>query len=51
MPLTFFVNPDMLDDRDAGRIRDITLSYTFFHMDTQKSARADTGASAATALN
>ena len=50
-PLTCFVNPDMLDSRDASRIRDITLSYTFFHMDTQKSARAETGAPASTALN
>lgn len=29
MPVTFYVNPDMVDDRDAGRIRDITLSYSF----------------------
>ena len=40
MPLTFFVNPDMLDDRDAKRIRDITLSYTFFRADGPKSASA-----------
>ena len=40
MPLTFFVSPDMVDSRDAGHIRDITLSYTFFRQDAQKSARA-----------
>lgn len=41
MPLTFFVSPDMLDDRDANRIRDITLSYTFYRYDEgTKSANA-----------
>lgn len=29
MPLSFFVDPDLVKDIDAGRIRDITLSYTF----------------------
>ena len=29
MPISFFVDPDMVNDYDAGRIRDITLSYTF----------------------
>ena len=51
MPLTFFVSPDMVDDRDAGGIRDITLSYTFFKLDGRKSASADAGSSARTATN
>ena len=51
MPLTFFVSPDMVDDRDAGHIRDITLSYTFFRQDAQKSASAEVDAAPATALN
>lgn len=29
MPVSFFVDPDIVNDRDAGRMRDITLSYTF----------------------
>ena len=30
MPVSFFVDPDMLNDRDAASVSDITLSYTFF---------------------
>ncbi len=33
MPVTFFVDPEMVNDDDAGRIRDITLSYTFHRTD------------------
>jgi len=29
MPVSFFVDAGIVDDRDASRIRDITLSYTF----------------------
>jgi len=42
MPVTFFVDPRMLQDRDAAGIGEITLSYTFF-----RSARADTASIAA----
>ncbi len=30
MPLSFFVDPSMLADRDASVIKEITLSYTFY---------------------
>ena len=29
MPVSFFVDAELVNDRDAGRIRDLTLSYTF----------------------
>jgi len=29
MPVTFYVDPDIIDDRDAKYAKTITLSYTF----------------------
>lgn len=40
MPVTFYVNPDLVGDRDAGRVRDITLSYTFHRTETPEDAQA-----------
>ena len=37
MPVSFFVDPDMLDDPDAVNIKEITLSYTFYPVDKPKS--------------
>jgi cytochrome c oxidase assembly protein subunit 11 len=33
MPVTYFIDPAILDDPDAGKIDEITLSYTFFPVD------------------
>ena len=40
MPVSFYVDPDMLDDRDARHIRHITLSYTFHETDLPKEQAA-----------
>jgi cytochrome c oxidase assembly protein subunit 11 len=36
MPVVFYVDPKMLDDKDAADISEITLSYTFYPVDPQK---------------
>ena len=39
MPVTFFVDPEIVEDRDAKHTKVITLSYTFYEKDiTQESA-------------
>jgi cytochrome c oxidase assembly protein subunit 11 len=43
LPVTFFVDPDMLKDRNAKDIPAITLSYTFFQAKTRP-AEAKVGA-------
>ena len=33
MPVTFYVDPEIVTDRDAKYVRSITLSYTFYQID------------------
>ncbi|MCF3972877.1 cytochrome c oxidase assembly protein [Paracoccus salsus] len=40
MPISFFVDPELVNDRDAFWVRDITLSYTF-HLTEPKQAALD----------
>ena len=33
MPVTFYVDPEIVTDRDAKYVHTITLSYTFYEID------------------
>ena len=33
MPVTFYVDPEMVEDRDAKYVQTITLGYTFYEID------------------
>ncbi|MGP9805854.1 cytochrome c oxidase assembly protein [Paracoccus sp. NSM] len=38
MPVSFFVDPEIVKDRDASWVRDITLSYTFHRTEPRRAA-------------
>jgi len=38
MPVTYYVDPAILDDPDARDVQEITLSYTFYPVDSGKTA-------------
>ena len=40
MPVTFFVDPKIVDDEDTKHITDITLSYTFYRSDNDPGVTA-----------
>ena len=33
MPVSFYVDPDIVKDREAKFVKSITLSYTFYEID------------------
>ncbi len=39
MPVTFYVDPEIVDDRDAKYTKSITLSYTFYEIDLPEDAK------------
>lgn len=38
MPVTFYVDPELVTDRDAKYVKEITLSYTFYEIDLPEDA-------------
>ncbi len=49
MPVSFFVDPEMVDDRDGKFVHTITLSYTFYEIDLPEGyAALDQGSATAT---
>ncbi len=52
MPVTFYVDPEIVNDRDAKYVHSITLSYTFYEIDLPEGyAAAAQDADATTTLN
>ena len=41
MPVTFYVDPAIVEDRDAKFVHSITLSYTFYEIDLPETPPAD----------
>lgn len=38
MPVTYYIDPDIAEDNEAGRVHTITLSYTFYETEPQTQA-------------
>ena len=51
MPVTFFVDPEIVDDREAKYLHTITLSYTFYETDLPQEQAALDSAAVSTSVN
>ncbi|UWR40595.1 cytochrome c oxidase assembly protein [Phaeobacter inhibens] len=52
MPVTFFVDPEIVEDRDGKYVHTITLSYTFYEIDLPEGyAALETGDTAGAGTN
>ncbi|MDA7425482.1 cytochrome c oxidase assembly protein [Thalassococcus lentus] len=53
MPVSFFVDPDIINDSDAKHSKHITLSYTFYEIDLPENVQAalETNSDADASLN
>jgi cytochrome c oxidase assembly protein subunit 11 len=51
MPVSFFVDPDILNDADAKHAKHITLSYTFYEIDLPEETQAALATEQETDLN
>lgn len=51
MPVTFYVDPEIVADRDAKYVHTITLSYTFYEIDLPEATQAALQSGAAVSYN
>ncbi|WP_026756375.1 cytochrome c oxidase assembly protein [Sediminimonas qiaohouensis] len=51
MPVTFYVDPEIVDDREGQYVHQITLSYTFYEIDLPEEAQAALAQDGKTNLN
>jgi cytochrome c oxidase assembly protein subunit 11 len=51
MPVSFFVDPEMVDHPEAKFINHITLSYTFYETELPEAEQAALAAPAGAAVN